>query len=170
MLNRRGSAQDVLLIGVLLFAFGIGFLILHMVGTQIYDGLLANSQIQTSTATIEVLNAAKAQLAKLDLFFLAVFIGLVLALIITSWFISTNPLFMSLYVVIIIIAVVVSMGLSNAWEAASQRPAFVTSLAAVPITNHVLSYLPYYIAVVGMIGCIVLFAKPSFQARGDLAS
>jgi hypothetical protein len=63
-----------------------------------------------------------------------------------------------------------SMGLSNAWEAASQRPSFASSLAAVPITNHVLSYLPYYIAVVGMIGCIVLFAKPGFRAGGDLAS
>lgn len=169
-MNRRGSAQDILLIAVLLFALGLGFLILHMVGTHIYNGLLANSQIQTSAATVEVLQAAKAQLAKLDLYFLAVFIGLVLALIITSWFISTNPLFMSLYVIIIIIGVVVSMGLSNAWESASQRPAFVTSLAAVPITNHVLSYLPYYIAVIGMIGCIVLFAKPSFRAGGDLQS
>lgn len=169
MLNRRGSAQDILLIGVLLFAFGIGFLILHMVGTRIYDGLLAQSSIQSSPATVEVFEAAKAQLAKLDLWFLAIFIGLVLALIITSWFISTNPLFMSLYVIILIIGVIVSMGLSNAWESASQRPAFATSLAAVPITNHVLSYLPYYIAVVGMVGCIVLFAKPGFRAGGDLA-
>lgn len=169
-MNRRGSAQDVLLIGVLLFAFGIGFLVLHFVGTQIYDGLLANSQIQLSDATVDVFTAAKTQLAKLDLFFLAVFIGLVLALIITSWFISTNPLFMSLYVIIIIIGVVVSMGLSNAWESASQRPIFVSSLSAIPVTNHVMSYLPYYIAVVGMIGCIVLFAKPGFRAGGDLQS
>lgn len=170
MMNRRGSAQDVLLIGVLLFAFGVGFLILHLVGVQIYSGLLNVTAIQSSAATVEVLQASQSQLAKLDLWFLAVFIGLTLALIITSWFISTNPLFIALYVIILIIAVVVSMVLSNAWETVSQRPVFAASVSAVPMTNHVLSYLPYYISVIGMIGCIVLFAKPGFRQGGDLAS
>jgi hypothetical protein len=167
-LNRRGSAQDVILIGVLLFAFGIGFLVLHLISAQIYGGLLNNSEINSSAATVEVLRASQAQAGKLDLWFLAIFIGLILALIITSWYISANPLFLSLYVIVLIIAVVAAMILSNAWESASQRPVFVTSLNALPITNHVLSYLPYYIAVIGMLGCIVMFAKPGFRPGGDL--
>lgn len=169
-MNRKGSALDVLLIGVLCFAFGIGLLVMHFTSARIYSALLNNTQIQTSDATITVLEASNNQLAKLDLWFLALFIGLILALIITSWFISSNPIFIGVYVIVLIIAVIVSMGLSNAWESASQRPTFVSSLSAVPITNHVLTYLPYYVAVVGMLGLIVIFAKPGFNPGGDLSS
>ena len=41
-MNRRGSAVDVLLIGVLLFAVGIGFLLVNFTAHRIYGGLLNN--------------------------------------------------------------------------------------------------------------------------------
>jgi hypothetical protein len=168
--NRRGSAQDVLFIAVLLFASAIGFLVIYYATNSIYTALLANAQIQESDAAIEALQAGKDNLAKLDTFFLAVFIGLVLSLIITSWFISGNPLFMGIYIVIMVIAVVVSMALSNAWESVSQNATFASSMSALPTANHVLTYLPYYISVVAMIGLIVIFAKPAFAPGGDLPS
>jgi hypothetical protein len=167
-MNRKGSALDVLLICVVVFAFGVGFLILHFSSNAIYDKLLNSTAVNSSAKTVTTLQAAKAVTAKLDYYSLAIFIGLTMALIITAWYISANPLFMGIYVIVIFIAVLIAMGLSNAWETISQRPVFVNSLAALPITNNLLSYLPYYVAVIGIIGIIVLFAKPGFNPAGDL--
>lgn len=167
-MNKRGSAQDVILIAVLLFFFGVAFLIMHYGMNQMYDGLLANPQINGSASTVEALEAGQATTSKLDYWGIGIFLGLLISLIVTGWFISGNPLFMGVYVVVVILAVVVSMGLSNAWESLSQNATFAASLVALPFTNHILLYLPYYTAVMGMIGLMVVFAKPFFQPGGDL--
>lgn len=167
-MERRGSALDIFLIGVILFSFGVAFLIAHYASNAMYDRLLNSSQINSSPTTVTVLQASKAQTAKLDWFTVCLFIGLTLALIISAWYISANPLFMGLYVIVILLAIPIAMILSNAWETISQNARFATSLAALPMTNHLLSYLPYYVTAVALVGLIVLFGKPSFNAGGDL--
>lgn len=167
-MERRGSALDVILIGVVVFVFAIAFLVMHFTANKIYDGMLQNPVINSSSKTVGVLESSKHVTDKLDYWSLGVFIGLLMAIIITGWYISANPLFMGLYVVVVIIAVIASMILSNVWETFSQRPVFVQSVASLPITNHLLNYLPYYVAVAGIIGIIVVFAKPGFNAGGDL--
>lgn len=167
-MNRRGSAQDVILIGVLVFAFGLGALVLHFASNRLYDGMLNNSQVNSSETTVSVLQASKTATDKLDYWVLGIFIGLTLALIITGWFVGGHPLFMGLYGLVIFLAVIFSMILANAWELIVQRLPFVASITAMPITNHLVSYLPYYSAVIGVIGLIVMFAKPSQSSGGNL--
>lgn len=167
-MNRKGSAQDVLLIMGLMFAFGVAFLVAHYATGEIYTAMLANPQINESAVTVDVLEAGLEVDDKLDYWTMAVFFGLIIALIVTAWFVSGNPLFIGVYVIVIIIAVVVSMGLSNGWEELSQNPKLIGSTNSLPFTNHVLLYLPYYTAVLGMLGIIVLFAKPFFRPGGDL--
>jgi lipoprotein signal peptidase len=54
----------------------------------------------------------------------------------------------------------VSAALSNVWESFSTKAIFVTDMVQFPISNNIMLNLPLYIAVIGVIALIVMFAKP----------
>lgn len=160
-MNRRGSAQDVLLIGALMFMFAIGFLVLNYTTNTVVDKMVTTTAINSSNSTVTALNSVKTNVSnRLDLWAVGILIGLTIALIITGWYIAGNPIFVFIYFIVVIIAVILAMVLSNVWETVSQTSPLVTSTANIPITDHIMLYLPFYIAGIGMLGLVVMFAKP----------
>ena len=157
------AARDVMLIAVLLFSLGLGFFILNFVVTTSIDHLTNTTAINESQQVVDAFDSAKVVVSKLDYLILTMFIGLVLGLIISGWFIGGNPLFMFIYFIVVTMVVTLSTVLANTWESVTQASIFGTTIAAMPVTNHLLLNLPYYIAVIGIIGLIVMFAKPYFQ-------
>lgn len=161
------AASDVMLIGVLVFATGIGLFAIYAAFTPAIDAL-EHSPLNESEKAIEAIQGSKAVLDKVDYLVFGVFIALSLALIITSWFIAGNPLYMFIYFIIIIIAVVASAIMSNVWETVTGASVFGTYLSAFSLANHILLLLPYYIGVVGFIGIVVMFAKPYLSDGGGM--
>lgn len=159
-MNRRGSVMDVLLIGVIIFSFAIGFFILNYMMTVSVDKITNVSAVNDSAGAVSAFNSIKTLMGRLDYVVGGLFFGLVVALMVSGWYIGGNPIFMFLYFLIVVIGVVVSVILSNTWETVSQLPAFGTTVASFPIANHLLLYLPIYIAVIGGLGMLVMFAKP----------
>lgn len=167
-MNRRGNAQDVLLLMVLLFVFGMGFFIINYMVTTSVDQIVNNTQIKNDTYAVNAFNAVKTNVVnRLDYVVFGIMIGMTLSIIITGWFIGGNALFMGIYFLVVAFGTLVSAGLSNAWETFTQRPLFAATLTQFPITNHILLYLPYYIAVIGLIGLGVMFAKPYLSDGGS---
>src|SRR3990172_5790523 len=136
-MNKKGAARDVILIGVLVFMFAIGFFVIYNVFESV------------NTVT-----------SRLDYVIFGLFIGLVLALIITAWFIGGEPIFMFIYFMFVVIAVIISAVLSNAWEQFTGSAIFGLTIAAFPITNNLLSNLPLYSGIIGFVGVVAMFAKP----------
>ena len=96
------STNDVILIGVLIFGFAIGFFTIYYISTTVTTQMLAIPTINQSSATVEVLQAQSKVTSKMDYIIFGVFIGLILALMISGWFVGGNPLFMAIYFLIII--------------------------------------------------------------------
>jgi hypothetical protein len=88
--------------------------------------------------------------------------GLLLSLIITAWFIAGNPLFMFLYFLFIVIGVILSAIFSNVFQTVVAQAIFGATINSLPIINHVLNFLPYYVALSGFIGMIIMFGKPQW--------
>ena len=154
------AARDVIFIAVTIFVLGIAFYATHYAINNSIDKMLNITQINGTSETVDAFESTKTLTNRLDYIVLAVFIGLILALIISSWFIGGNPIFMFIYALIVIIGVILSAVLANAWETYSTTPALASTITSFPITNHLLSYLPIYAAVIGFIGIVVMFAKP----------
>ena len=152
--------RDVALIGVLIFALGVGFLSLHYVFNTSVDGILSVSVVNESSDTVAALEAAQALTGRLDWIVFAIFIGLVLAMLIASWFIPGHPIFMFVYFLAVLIIVVVGAVLSNAWDTFSGTPPIDGSKSEFGITNHLLNNLPLYLGVAGFLGMVILFGKP----------
>ena len=154
------ASRDVLMVGVILFMLSIGFFVIYNVANQVTQRMIGISAINESHAAVQALQGSQKVTAKMDYVIFGVFIGLVLAIIITGWFIGGNPIFMAIYFLISVIAVVISTVFANTWETVSQASIFGTSVAAFPITNNLMLNLPLYMAVVAFLGLVVMFAKP----------
>lgn len=122
--------------------------------------IVATDVVNSSQPAVDAFNSSITQADKLDRWVLYIFLGMVLALIITSWFVAGRPVFGFLYMIVIIIGVGLSAILSNVWETTTIMARFGAAVGSFPITNHLLSYLPIYTLAVGFIGMVVMFAKP----------
>ncbi|RLA46955.1 MAG: hypothetical protein DRR04_05350 [Gammaproteobacteria bacterium] len=159
------AASDVVLIGVLVFAAAIGLFAIFAAVDPVITSM-EHSKINESSTAVDVLQGTRVMLGKLDYLVMGVFIALILGLIITSWFIGGNPLFMFVYFIVIVLAVIVAAILSNVWETVSGASVFGTTLGSFPLSNHIMLLLPYYIGVIGFIGIVIMFAKPYLSEAG----
>jgi len=155
------ASRDVLIIGVILFMIAMGFFVIKFTADTITTKMVSIAAINQSSEAIEALQGANTKIGNgYDILVVGLFIGLALALIITSWFIGAEPIFTFIYILIAVLGVVFSSVLSYAWHEVTNMAVFGTTLAGMPISNHILSYLPLYIAVVAFIGLVVMYAKP----------
>lgn len=163
--KEKMSARDVILTGVLIFTLGLTFVVVNYMYGDVVDEMLLIDEVNQSNATINALEDGRTISNRLDYVLFAVFIGLILAIIISGWFVGGNAIFMFIYFIFLVIAVSVSAVLSYVWEDIPSRATVLASTITgnFPITNHILVNLPMYITVIGFIGVIVMFAKPFFQ-------
>lgn len=159
------SAKDLIVISGVLLAVGLLLFITNFAARTIVTEMIAIPQINSSQAATQAFQDIEISTNRFDYLFFGLFIGLVLAAIITGWFVGGDPIFMILYFLVAILAVVASTIISNVWYDASNSSVFGTTLTNFPITNHILANLPIYIAVIGIIGTVVMFSRP-FLRRG----
>jgi len=162
------TVRDVILIAALLFTLGTGFFVINFAGNTIVTKVSSISAINQSNHSIQAFQGITKTVNRLDYVLFGIFIGMVLAVIITGWFIGGNPIFMIIYFLVLGIGIAFSTILSNVWETFSTVSAFGTTVNNFPITNNILLNLPIYLAVVGFIGVVVMFAKPFFQQNSGL--
>lgn len=159
-MRKKGSVRDVIVIGVLFFVLVTGFFIINFVSRTTIDNMLQVPQINSTDEAVTALNNTQTQVDRADYIAFAFLIGLLIVLAITGYFIAGNKLFMFLYFIFIIISVVVSMILSNVWEALTSSPAFGNTILQFPLSDYILSNFAIFIAIAGFIGLIAMFAKP----------
>jgi len=163
MKSKRASARDIIFVAIILFVFGIAFFIVNSIWTTTSNQMINIGVINESNTTVQVLEGTQRAINRADYIMMGLFVGLVLALIITGWFIGGVPIFMFIYFIVVVITVVVSTVLSNVWESVTTISIFGATIGNFPVTNNLLLNLPIYMAVVGVIGLVVMFAKPYFQ-------
>lgn len=156
------AARDILLGGVILFILAISFFAIKFGSDSILDKFTSNPVVNQSQTAVTAINNVKANgTAQMDNIFLAFFIAFVIGIIVSGWFIAGNPVFMTAYIIIWIVSVVVSSVLVYVWDIFTNLSVFGTTLSSFPIMAHIIGNLPLYIAIIGFIGVIVMFAKPT---------
>ena len=92
-MNRRGSVRDVLFVTIALFVTGFAVFVMHYTFNTVVDDMTDPNMnvINDSNATQEALKSAQAVTERFDYAVFAVFIGMVLALMITGWLIGGHP-------------------------------------------------------------------------------
>lgn len=161
------ASEDVILAGVIVFIFAIGFFVVYNVANTVTTTMIGIPAINESASAVSALQGSQKVTNQMDYVVFGVFIALVLGIIITGWFIAGNPIFMGIYFLITVIAVVFSTVLANTWETVSQSSIFGTTVTHFPITNNLMLNLPLYIGIIGFVGLVVMFAKPYLFGGSD---
>jgi len=165
-MNKHGSARDVVLIAVLLFIGGLVFFIANFASHTMVDGMLNIAVINDSNATREALNSFETQSDRFDYLGVGLFIGLTLAIIIGGWLVGGHPVFMFIYFIVVLVGVALSAVLANTWESVTLMPIFGSTITNFIFMNHIISYLPIYVSIVGILGLIVMFSR-LYVSGGD---
>lgn len=170
-MNRKGNARDLIFMSVMLLVVGICCFIGVFVFNKMSEEMRESPAINSTAVVVESLEATEGHSKLIDYFGMATFIGFGLAIIITGWFIGGNPIFMILYFLVNVIGIVACMVFSNVWETVTQASVFdllggVTTISMIPITNHIITYLPIYMSVVTFLSMVAMFGKPYFMGGG----
>lgn len=144
----------------------IGLFIIYFTGDIAFDAMLNTPSINESKGVNSALSGGLNVIAKYDTLAFGIMIGMLLALVISSYFVAGHPVFMFIYFIVGVIGVITSAILSNVWYVITTNPQFASTIIAFRLTNVMMLKLPIITGVALFIGLIVMFAKPEGNSGG----
>jgi hypothetical protein len=165
MMNKKGSGADLFLFMILsIVVVFICAIFIYLGGTslnmvhQTMDNMTfgdANTS-QVIDQTFGKVNQAYQSLYWISIFLI---VGMILSIFIGSYMVTTKPVFFIPYIFVVIIAIVVSVGLSNAYEMVANDPTLASTFAGFVGANFIMSKLPIWITIIGFVGGIIMFTR-----------
>lgn len=164
MIKNKKGFVDILFWVVIVACLAIFFLITHFVTYKISDGLLNNSQIQSSPEAVAALNQGKNLTNNFDYVWLFLFVGLILGTLIASVLIDVHWIFIPIWLILFGVSIIVGVVMNNIYAAFVENSSLAASegtFASAIIGN----YIPVIIGV-GILSMILMFGK-TFRNRGQ---
>jgi len=165
MKNKKAGFTDLFIFMIiaiaLLFICGVMIFIGGKAQTEIQDKL-GGKMIGTANttevieATIGAVNQSYQALYWISIFLI---VGMIISIFIGSYLVTTKPIFFIPYIFIVIIAIIVAVGLSNAYEQVIENPLLASTFAGFIGANYIMLQLPIWIAVIGIVGGIIMFVR-----------
>lgn len=164
-MNKRGqSIRDIVLLVVIIAAMGFGFLLIFNITDTMKGQLLNNTMINetnSSSGATNVINAVDTINDRLDYVVLVIFLGFILSIIVTGYFIPVESIFFWLYVLAMMFGLVIAVVAQDFWTRSASHPLLVNiALDSFPITTHLLDNITIYYTIVAGVALIVTYAKP----------
>ena len=85
--------------------------------------------------------------------------GMIFGIFIGSYLVTTKPIFFIPYLFIVIIAIIVSVPISNAYETLSNDATLSSTFSNFTASNFIMLNLPIWITIIGFVGGIIMFAR-----------
>lgn len=159
------AIRDVILLGVLVFTIAIGLLVIKFAVNTTMGVMINSSVLNESNGTIQAFQGVNQVTNRFDYIVFVIFIGLILGVLIASWFAAGNPIFTFIYIIVIVLGVAFSTVLTTVWETITDSSVLGTQITngSFTITNGIMLRLPMFLSIIGFIGLVIMFAKPYFQ-------
>lgn len=165
-MNKKGDLTGVIFLIVSISIFAIFLLIVGYIVPQISNGLANQIGINADINNSLGVTTAVAE-HTLPVLWMILFGGLMLGLFATSYFIDTHPIFVPIFALLLIIAIVVSIPLSNAYEELSQDALLSGAAAQQGIIVFIMANLPLVTFIVGLLSLLIAFAKTGGGGGGS---
>jgi len=159
-MNKKGDFTGILFLLVSVGAFAIFLLIVG------YIAPLITSEVQSQigiTAGINnsLLTTTNITTNTLPVLWLIMFGGLTMGLFITAYFVPTHPGFAPVFGLLLIVTVIVSIALSNAYEELQANAILSGAAAQQGLIGFIMLNLPYTVLIISLIVMVITFSKPS---------
>jgi len=160
MKNKKGVIEGVFVFAVIMVTLAIFILLIAKVVPSITNEF-RKTAINNSAEARTALSWSDKIVGRLDTVFMIIFIGLIMGILISSYFISTNKIFIPIYIILFGFTIIVGVILHNMYEAFKTSSDLATSSATYPMMNAIIGNYVIVLIVVGILSMILMFGKPS---------
>ena len=166
--NKRGDASSIIIgLVVMVFVIGIIALFAGKIIPMLMSAMKTTSTFAESNNTVNALTTVETKsIPWLDYFFLFVFFGTILGLIISCIYIDTHPAFMIFFAILLVLAVIFAGIFANAYITIGETDAMSATYNQFTATKAIFNNLPLILFVVGLIVMIILYGKSRSSAGG----
>lgn len=171
-MNKKGDLSGLVFFIAAITVFAFFIIIVGYIGITVSDQLKTNMnssspdhQTQIDRAFDKTTDISK---VSLNAIWYVIFAGLVISLMITSFFVRTHPIFAPVFIILLIVAVTVGVALSNAYEEVYAVTQFGDITPWQQGVAFFMGKLPYIALIVGLISLIITFAKPDGVGSGGV--
>lgn len=167
-MNKRGGFTDLfifLIVAFVIVLFSGVFIYLSSTVTDEFRenidnmGLVGDGNQNASQVLENTLGHANNSFTAL--YWISVFLifGMILAIFIGSYMVTTKPVFFIPYMFVVIIAVIVSVPISNAYDTIKDNATLSATFSNFVGANWILGQLPIIVSIVGIAGGIIMFVR-----------
>ena len=155
-LNKKGSIQDIVFIGVVLLFFGMIVLFGFKVTSEFNDKIQVMDDIPTEakTSTTSLLGNFS---GTIDNTFLLLTIGLCIAALILASLVRVHPIFIPFFWISLLFVIFICGILSNVYQETAATTQLSGLADQLTFISHILEYLPLIVGIVGHILMAVLY-------------
>jgi len=167
-MNKRGGFTDLFIFMIVALVVVLISVVFIYIGNQTHDQLQSslgtmdlhdtqgNNASQVITNTVGSTNTTFQALHWIAVFLIA---GMIISIFIGSYLVTTKPIFFIPYIFITIIAIVVSVPISNTYEVLMSNATLSSTFAGFTGASWIMLNLPIWITIVGFGGGIIMFAR-----------
>jgi len=163
-INKKGAFTDLFLWMGIAFVIILFMVIMTYVGTTTYNALSdnaanigANTEAEGQAIIDDTFGKVPNAYTSLRWISAMLIIGYALSIIVSSFLIKSNPVFFVPYVFILILAIIVSVPISNSYEVIYQNPTLAGTFTGFFGATWIFLHLPIWVAVIGIIAGILMF-------------
>lgn len=168
MMNKKGSLMDLFIFLIVAFVLVITVGILIFSATTTYDKIKENSgafqkvlgdDFDADQIIDETLGQVPNAYSSLKWITTMLILGMGMGILISGYLTRTKPVFFIAYILIMIIAIIVSVPLSNTFETVYNNPALSETFQGFWGAKHIFLNLPIWVTVLGMLAGIIMFVN-----------
>lgn len=155
-MNKKGSLQDIVYIGMVLLFLGITILLGFMMTSQINDYLQASDVVDANgKAASNTLTGYYPGV--IDNTFLLLVGGLALVTLMLALMVRIHPIFIPLYFIGLVVVIFVSGIMSNIYQEMAAHAELVAYANQLTIISTVLNYLPLMVGIFGTVLMVIMY-------------
>ena len=158
-MNRRGGFLDLIILMVIALVA-----VLFFAGWIYANNLLTTELLNADSANVNITEATESTFVKINdsLALLrwvaaAIIFGSIIAIMVSNFLVKAHPLFFVPYILFMIISIIFSAYISNAYEDLLTTGILASTLQTFSFANFFFLNLPVWITIIGFMGGILLF-------------
>jgi len=155
-MNKGGNILDLFYIVLTVVVLAIVFMASWYIMSQVQPDL--DAHLNNDVASNASANALQA-IASFDYLLIFIIVGLLIATIISAFFIDTHPVFFVMSLLLFIMFMIVVPVLSNVFDGFATNSQMITAADEFDVTTSFVGELPKYFVVMGGLVLIALYAK-----------
>lgn len=158
MNNKGSSVTDVILVVVLLLAFGLASILALMVFNGYNDNYQAKDNVYDNSKEM-IQDNVDSYVNVIDPIALLIVIGLTIALIVGASMINTHPALFIVALIITSITIFLAAVYSNAYTEIASNSALVTTESQFTVLPTIMNNLPVIVTVMALLVALTLYSR-----------